>query len=51
MESKEMDSIPEGSQSLVPEPFPGEIDENHRMTPSTTINRGQNSELTLQTGW
>jgi hypothetical protein len=50
MHSEAMDSIPEGSQSLIPKKVPGEIDETNRMTPSITINRGQNSQLTVQIG-
>jgi hypothetical protein len=49
MHDEPMYSISEGSQSLIPKKVPGEIDETDRMTPSTTINRGQNSELTFQT--
>jgi hypothetical protein len=49
MNSEAKDSILEGSQSLRHKKFPEVIDETDRITPSTTINRGQNSELTFQT--
>jgi hypothetical protein len=48
MHSEAIYSILEGSQSLKPEKFSGKIEKTDRITPSTTINRGQNSELTFQ---
>jgi hypothetical protein len=51
MHSEAIDSISEGSQSLIFEKFPEAMDETYRITPSTTLNRGQNSELILQNIW
>jgi hypothetical protein len=47
IDSKARDSSPEGSQSLKHKKVSGEIEKTDRITPSWTINRGQNSELTF----
>jgi hypothetical protein len=49
MLSDEMNSIREGIQRVLPEKCPPPTAETNRITPSVTINRGQNSPAIFQT--